>query len=204
MFETVREEVHPFLDSSTNTPIRRQRASSTSTNVVVNIVSPIMTGATDGGGPSFGVSTTSAPPLGYRKILLVGDSITQFGSHDDHGWAFQLQKFYIRRADVLNRGLAGWNTRWLKQHIDQLLDSEPLPELEKGVPAKFLFATLWIGANDARLLPDYEKEPEVNRCGISVEEYADNVEAIARKMLAKTDVLLMMTPPPIAEANRVR
>jgi hypothetical protein len=51
------------------------------------------------------------------RILLVGDSITQ-ESFQPNGWGSALANWYIRRADVINRGLDGYNTRWVLQRRD--------------------------------------------------------------------------------------
>lgn len=44
-------------------------------------------------------------------IVLFGDSLTQRG-WDDGGWAAAVAHAYQRRADVYNRGLGGYNTRY--------------------------------------------------------------------------------------------
>ena len=46
------------------------------------------------------------------KIILIGDSITELGSKDATGWGTSLALRYNRRADVLNRGMNGYNSRW--------------------------------------------------------------------------------------------
>lgn len=53
-------------------------------------------------------STEQRRPTFY----FVGDSITEFGS-DPHssGFIALLQKQYVRCVDMINRGLAGYNTR---------------------------------------------------------------------------------------------
>jgi hypothetical protein len=74
------------------------------------------------------------------KILLLGDSLTQI-SFD--GWGGGLAHRYQRRADVLNRGMSGYNTRWYLQYGK---DSEVWKE-----PGNVALATIWFGANDASL-----------------------------------------------------
>jgi hypothetical protein len=47
------------------------------------------------------------------SILLFGDSITEYGFGIEEvrfGWSSLLSSLYSRRADVLNRGFAGYNT----------------------------------------------------------------------------------------------
>ena len=48
-----------------------------------------------------------------RQILLVGDSLTQRGYDSKKGWVSKLASSYVRRADVINRGYSGYNTRWV-------------------------------------------------------------------------------------------
>ena len=54
-----------------------------------------------------------------RRIVLLGDSITQYGwagvkEGNALGWAAQLAHAYARRADVINRGYSGFNTRMIR------------------------------------------------------------------------------------------
>jgi hypothetical protein len=44
--------------------------------------------------------------------VLFGDSITQFACSADGGWASHLAFAYQRKCDVVERGFAGYNTRW--------------------------------------------------------------------------------------------
>lgn len=49
-------------------------------------------------------------PLFY----FLGDSITQYGSYiGTCGWIAQMQEHYVRSVDMENRGLGGWNTRFV-------------------------------------------------------------------------------------------
>lgn len=46
------------------------------------------------------------------KFVFFGDSITEQGSTDPSGWVASLSVRYARRADIINRGLNGYNSRW--------------------------------------------------------------------------------------------
>ena len=49
-------------------------------------------------------------------VVLLGDSLTQRGgavAGGAPGWAARLGELYARRPDVVNRGLSGYNTRWV-------------------------------------------------------------------------------------------
>lgn len=74
------------------------------------------------------------------KILLLGDSLTQTSFE---GWGSGLAQRYQRRADVLNRGMSGYNTRWFLEYAK---DNGIWEEL--GVVR---LITIWFGANDASL-----------------------------------------------------
>lgn len=46
------------------------------------------------------------------QIILFGDSITQQSFSQERGFAFgaELSNQYVRKLDVVNRGLSGYNT----------------------------------------------------------------------------------------------
>jgi lysophospholipase L1-like esterase len=117
------------------------------------------------------------------RILLVGDSITQ-ESFQPNGWGSALANWYIRRADVINRGLDGYNTRWVLQRRDQLAASLGPARGAEG----FLLATLMLGANDNS--SSYQHVP--------IDEYEANLRALAEWLLQDMGVqhLLVMAPPP--------
>lgn len=47
------------------------------------------------------------------QIWLLGDSLTQQAAAPE-GWATALCSWYARKADVVNRGFSGYNSRWLR------------------------------------------------------------------------------------------
>ncbi|KAJ7090032.1 hypothetical protein C8R43DRAFT_1050416 [Mycena crocata] len=51
-------------------------------------------------------------------IMLFGDSITQ-AAWDERGFGARLANVYSRKLDVLNRGLAGYNTEWAIPVLEQ-------------------------------------------------------------------------------------
>ena len=53
------------------------------------------------------------------RIALYGDSLTQF-SFDVRGWGAMMAHSYQRRADIINRGFSGYNTRWALAGIDKV------------------------------------------------------------------------------------
>lgn len=60
---------------------------------------------------------------GQRPVILTfGDSITQYGNNPElKGWTAGVAHWFERRADVINRGLSGYNTRWAKLTLEQLV-----------------------------------------------------------------------------------
>jgi lysophospholipase L1-like esterase len=89
------------------------------------------------------LSGTAAPLRPY--FVTFGDSITQRGFAP--GWTGQLADAYQRRADVINRGYSGYNSRWALQLLPRVF-----PQPAPGSPAPRL-VTIFFGANDAAL-PD--------------------------------------------------
>ena len=76
----------------------------------------------------------------HSKILLIGDSLTQTSFE---GWGAGLAHRYQRRADILNRGMSGYNTRWWLEYANQAGVWNESGDIK--------FATIWFGANDASL-----------------------------------------------------
>ena len=122
------------------------------------------------------------------KFLLLGDSLTQlsFG-----GWGSELADVYQRRADVLNRGMSGYNSRWYLRYAE-----------ETGIwnePGKVALVTIFFGANDAA---KKDLEPKVH---VPLDEYKANIEKLVDK--AKESYpnakILIMTPPPVHPGQRL-
>jgi lysophospholipase L1-like esterase len=94
------------------------------------------------------ISLVSAPMCAHLmrpQFVTFGDSITQRGF--SAGWTSLLADAYQRRADVINRGYSGYNSRWALQLLDHVF-----PQPTAALPPPRL-ATVFFGANDAAL-PD--------------------------------------------------
>ncbi len=92
-----------------------------------------------------------------KKVVAFGDSITQHGFNTDaHGWVAKLADWWTRRADVLNRGFSGYNSRWGKIVFEDVVLAEK-PDL--------LF--IFFGANDATEATAVHHVP--------LNEYVDNI-----------------------------
>jgi lysophospholipase L1-like esterase len=97
-------------------------------------------------------------------IVLFGDSITQqgFGVDGNLGWASLLASAYSRRADVLNRGFSGYNTRHALDILPRVFGTPP----DEGI----LFCTVLFGANDSALPGERQHVP--------MDEYKENLYKI--------------------------
>lgn len=127
------------------------------------------------------------------QFLLLGDSITQQSFCQDRGFGFgaALADAYIRRLEVNNKGLSGYNTRMVLQVLPQVI---PPPE-----QAKLRFVTILLGSNDARL-PN--TPPHIAQQHVPLVEYKENLRALVthRSIVAHAGVRrILVTPPPIDE-----
>ncbi|KAK4502373.1 hypothetical protein PRZ48_005798 [Zasmidium cellare] len=127
------------------------------------------------------------------QFLLLGDSITQQSFCQDRGFGFgaALSDAYVRRLDVVNRGLSGYNTKMALQVLPQVI-----PSAEQ---AKLRFITILFGSNDARL-PN--TPPDVPQQHVPLAQYKQNLRALVThaNVLAHEGVRrILITPPPIDE-----
>ena len=123
-----------------------------------------------------------------QKILLLGDSLTQLSFE---GWGSELADVYQRRADVLNRGMSGYNSRWyLRYAEDNGIWSEP---------GKVALVTIFFGANDAA---KKDLEPAVH---VPLSEYKTNIEKMVDKVKESypNANILIMAPPPVHPEQRL-
>ncbi|EHA25238.1 hypothetical protein CBS147343_6215 [Aspergillus niger] len=123
----------------------------------------------------------------YDQFFLFGDSITEYSNAQDMGFGFSaaLQNAYARRLDVVNRGLAGYNTLHAIKAFPKCF---PTPER-----ANVRLMTIWFGANDASL-PGFEQH-------VPIETYKQNLRNIIQHPLTKAQNprIMIITPPPINE-----
>ena len=131
-------------------------------------------------------STTNVDSHERRKVLLVGDSITQQSFSVPHGgWGAGLQDWYQRTADVFNRGFSGYNSRWIRQSLQKIFpESSPL---NKDV----MLVVLLLGSNDSACPPSTQH--------ISVVEYSDNLSAIIAHFVSifPGAHFILITPPQV-------
>lgn len=136
-------------------------------------------------------TSTSSPSSqqGHAKILLLGDSLTQLSWN---GWAATLAHVYQRRADVINRGMAGYNTDWYLHYIKQHEEDVFVPNVRLCI--------IFFGANDASCA---ELNP---RHHVPVAQYKQNLKTLVEKCRQHygNDVaIILMTPPPVQHEQRL-
>lgn len=123
------------------------------------------------------------------KILLLGDSLTQLAWN---GWAANLANVYQRRADVVNRGMAGYNTDWYLHYANQ-------HEADVFV-GHVKLCIIFFGANDAS---DVDLNP---RHHVPLSRYKKNLATLVEKcrdMYGQNVAIIIMTPPPVQHEQRI-
>uniref|UniRef100_A0A0E0DX74 Uncharacterized protein n=1 Tax=Oryza meridionalis TaxID=40149 RepID=A0A0E0DX74_9ORYZ len=129
------------------------------------------------------------------SIVLFGDSITEeaFG---EGGWGAHLANHYSRSADVVLRGYSGYNTRWAA-----MVAARAVVAGAAGASAPPSAVTVCFGANDASL-PGRASALQ----HVPLPEYRDNLRAICALLAAAwpSVVVILITPPPVHDAARVR
>ena len=122
-----------------------------------------------------------------RKVLLLGDSITQQSFSLKHsGWGAGFADWYQRKADVVNRGFSGYNSRWMLDMLPELL-----PSLQ---PASLLMCTIFFGANDAVTPGDTQHVP--------LDEFSLNLSAMLAILATHSPqcLVVLISPPTVDSA----
>ncbi|XP_071354112.1 isoamyl acetate-hydrolyzing esterase 1 homolog [Trachinotus anak] len=125
----------------------------------------------------------------WPKVILFGDSITQFSFQAD-GWGAEIANKLARKCDVVNRGLSGYNSRWAKIVLPRLINSQS--SADNNIAA----VTVFFGANDCAL---EDKNPQQH---IPLQEYSENLKEITRLLSSagvSADKVIFITPPPLHE-----
>ncbi|KAN0076895.1 SGNH hydrolase-type esterase domain containing protein [Tylopilus felleus] len=124
-------------------------------------------------------------------IMLFGDSITQQG-WERSGFATKLAAAYVRKLDVLNRGVSGYQTDWAIPVFEQVLAKQ---HEQRHVP-KVQLLTIWFGANDAAPPPSSQHVPR--------DRYKDNLVHLVNMIRSPTSAyysphtrIILITPPPV-------
>ncbi|RLW12161.1 hypothetical protein DV515_00000720 [Chloebia gouldiae] len=131
-------------------------------------------------GPAMALAPAAARGrrLRWPRVLLFGDSITEY-SFQENGWGAYLAERLVRKCDVVNRGISGYNTRWAKLILPRLITENTSADSIAAV-------TIFFGANDSALKGD-----KLNRCNATTGQYAQACVQVARE--CGTDVLDLWT-----------
>ncbi|XP_034015261.1 isoamyl acetate-hydrolyzing esterase 1 homolog [Thalassophryne amazonica] len=125
----------------------------------------------------------------WPKVILFGDSITQY-SFQPNGWGSDIANKLVRKCDVLNRGLSGYNSRWAKILLPRLINDQ------NSVDQNIAAVTVFFGANDCSL---EDKNPQQH---IPLQEYSENLKEISSLLGSagvSADKVIFITPTPVHE-----
>ncbi|KAK3333651.1 SGNH hydrolase-type esterase domain-containing protein [Cercophora scortea] len=128
----------------------------------------------------------------YPQVVLFGDSLFQGAADNSEGFSFQaaLQFQVLRRYDVVNRGLSGYNT----SNALKLLPEIFAPPTPGGPKLGYLF--ILFGANDARI-PNLPAENQ----HVPLDSFERNLTRIVThpNITAHKPKIFLVTPPPLDE-----
>ncbi|NWU89871.1 IAH1 esterase, partial [Upupa epops] len=127
--------------------------------------------------------------LAWPRVLLFGDSITEY-SFRENGWGTFLAERLVRKCDVVNRGLSGYNTRWAKLILPRLITKNAGAESTVAV-------AIFFGANDSSL---EDLNPKQH---VPLDEYAANLKSMIQYLKSvdiTEDRIILITPPPLQES----
>ncbi|XP_050382515.1 GDSL esterase/lipase CPRD49-like [Argentina anserina] len=118
------------------------------------------------------------------QFVLFGSSIVQY-SFSNGGWGAILADLYARKADILLRGYAGWNSRRAVQVLEQVFpkDATIQPSL----------VIVYFGGNDSKRPNPLGLGPHV-----PLPEYIENMRKIATHLQClseKTRIIFLPAPP---------
>lgn len=116
------------------------------------------------------------------KFILFGDSITQFANenfnagHPNTHFFFQssLQKDYVRKLDIINRGFSGYNSNHARVILPHILESDPNIKL----------MTVFFGTNDAVQTIQY----------VPLDKYTENVSSMIDEIKKKNIKPILIGP----------
>ncbi|KAK9476035.1 SGNH hydrolase-type esterase domain-containing protein [Lipomyces japonicus] len=104
--------------------------------------------------------------LAYDKLILFGDSITEYCCDQAHGFAVgpALQNDYSRKLDVVIRGFSGYNSEHAVLIVDKII------KLESSKHSKIKLLIVFFGTNDCSTSPIWLHVP--------ITLYQDNLRKI--------------------------
>ncbi|KAK1232260.1 isoamyl acetate-hydrolyzing esterase [Marasmius sp. AFHP31] len=129
-------------------------------------------------------------------VMLFGDSITQ-AAWDQEGFGARLANAYSRKLDVLNRGLAGYNTDWAIPVFEKVFARRE----DQGRVPKVRLLVVWFGANDACIKPSPQHVP-VTKFVSNLKYLVSLVRSPKSMFYSPETKIILITPPPINTHQR--
>ncbi|CAG0920421.1 unnamed protein product [Notodromas monacha] len=119
----------------------------------------------------------------WPKVVLFGDSLTQYSMNPNHGWATILAHSLQRRCDVIVRGFSGYNTVYAR-HL--------LPRIANTFDDPVAAVVILLGTNDAA------DAVQNVRLHVPLEGYRKNLAWMVKFMQDKgvsREKIILMSPP---------
>lgn len=137
---------------------------------------------------NMGLDAPINPSSPARKIFLVGDSLIELSFDPFNSFPFgsALAHAFRRRADVLNRGLSGYSSKWMDSQISKVI--REIIQLKEDEQV-FMLVVL-IGTNDSVLSGNPHHVP--------LHDYKLNLQRVVKALNSACPgaALLLVTPPP--------
>ncbi|KAK2361085.1 GDSL esterase/lipase CPRD49 [Trifolium repens] len=123
------------------------------------------------------------------QFVLFGSSIVQYSYYE--GWGATLSHLYARKADIILRGYAGWNSSRALQLVDKILPKDAIEQ-----PSLVI---VYFGGNDC-----FPPHPSGLGTHVPLGEYIENLRKIAIyiKSLSQNTRIVFLSCPPINEAKK--
>ncbi|XP_076459429.1 isoamyl acetate-hydrolyzing esterase 1 homolog [Babylonia areolata] len=138
-------------------------------------------------------SSVMAAAVNWPKVILLGDSLTQFSFSSDGCWGALVADHLQRKCDVINRGFSGYNARWCGHMLPQLVSKD----LAKNTAA----VTIFLGANDAN---NFETNPRQHVPLVEFQQtLTDMVEHLMSVGVSRDKIILISPPSFNAEAWKI-
>ncbi|KAK9237354.1 SGNH hydrolase-type esterase domain-containing protein [Lipomyces kononenkoae] len=104
--------------------------------------------------------------LAFDKVILFGDSITQYAYNQDIGFCLgpAMQNIYTRKFDVIQRGFGGYNSDHAVLMVDKIIQQETT------LTSKIKLMVVFFGTNDS-VIPEATQHVPILR-------YKDNLRKI--------------------------
>ena len=118
----------------------------------------------------------------WKKLVLIGDSNTQYGYAKEGTWVSLLSEMLQRKCDVINRGFIGYNTAYIREFLPKILqefDAESICGI-----------IIMLGTNDSAI--------ETSIQHVSLKNYKDNLDWIisylTKSFMLSKEKIIIVTP----------